>query len=151
MALDNFYSISIVVLTIILVFTPLAMIGDEVITNDNIDDDSKNMIISINYRIDQDFNRSDFQDETLNVSENSTFEGTDAFSRDFLESQAAAEKRTNTVQRITRIPDLIILSIGVPEKFVTEIKLIILTIIGVILSIATYNAVLNRRISRRDI
>jgi len=131
------------------VFTTVTMVGDEAVTNDNLDDDSKQMLISVNYELGENFNRSDYEETELNVSENSSFEGVDPFARDYLETQAAADKRTNAVQRITRVPDLIITSLGIPESFVGPIKAVVLTLFGVFLSIATFNALRRGIVSRR--
>lgn len=70
---------------------------------------------------------------TNNITINSTFEGTDAFQREFLESKSIAEgENKNIIEKTTGVPNVLLTALGIPQDVNVTL---ILAIIGVVLLI----------------
>ena len=75
---------------------------------------------------------------STNITINSTFEGTEAFQREFLESKSISQNEKSTIDKIIGVPDLLLTSLGVEsdESIVSMLAVItfVLTImIGLII------------------
>lgn len=139
--MKDFFTIIIVTLLVVFVYTGVSVIGDDVIDNPNLDTESVNYILSINYELDTNFNESQFDESTSDLAgENATFDNQDTFSKEFLESQASAEKKVSIVKRITKVPDIILIAVGIDEDYISAIKWIIVTLLGIFIAFATYRA-----------
>ncbi len=70
---------------------------------------------------------------TNNITVNSTFEGTDAFQREFLESKSIAEgDNKNIIEKTAGVPNVLLTALGIPQDVNVTL---ILSIIGVVLLI----------------
>jgi hypothetical protein len=82
--MTNFFTVASIVLLIVSVFTIVNMVGDEISSNSNLDSKSSQIITNINYELNTNFNEEDFSETS---SLNGSFEGQDAFTREFLETK----------------------------------------------------------------
>lgn len=142
---NNYFTIITTVLIIVTIFTLINMVGDEVSDNSNLDTPSQLLVSNINSKISDDFSSEDFNQST---GLNGSFEGQDSFSREFFESKNSAETKTSLPERAIKIPELILLAIGVPKVWVNPIYVLVSVFIGIIISFATFNAFFNRRIDK---
>lgn len=139
--MKDYLTIIIVSLLIITVFISAIEIGEDSLGNSLLNDDSKDLIEDISKKQSQDFDESNFDEGDNTLAENdSTFDSEDTFSREFLEGRSDAQKKTNIAERITKIPDLILISLGVPREFVTPFLWIITTLLSIFIAFATYRA-----------
>lgn len=111
-----------------LLFGLLVLSSPDVLQNPLLDNESIAAINTLNTQVDS----IDISESTVvnNVTVNSTFEGTDAFQREFLESKSIAEgENKNVIERILGVPNLLVTSLGVPQD---ETLTFILNLVGVI-------------------
>ncbi len=127
---------------IIFVFYGLQIVGDEVIDNSNLESSSVALINNISNNLDEELNyENDFSEFQSNLSGNSTFDSEDVFAREFFEGRNEAQEKEGIVARTIKIPDLIILSIGLPQASVAWIRNIVLLVITTILGFALFRAI----------
>jgi hypothetical protein len=139
--MKSFGSIFAVLMLIVVVFTSMQIIGEESIDNSNLDSESVTLILNVSNNLNSNFNiESSFTESSSSLSENSSFDSADVFAQEFLESKSQGQQKQGLVKNIVKIPDLIILSLGIPEESVSWIKGFLLLIITVILSFASYRA-----------
>lgn len=130
-----------VVLVFVGIFTIMNIVGQEVQGNTNINNDSKLLITNINKKMGSDFDVAVFEEPDSSLAKNSTFEGVDAYARQYLEDKSEIEKKYDMVNSVTNIPDLIILSLGVPVTWVSAIKAFVVAILGLLVGLAIYVAI----------
>ncbi len=130
-----------VLMIIVGLFTAMQIIGNEVVDNSNLDAKSVLLIGNFSDKVNQEINiTSDFGDFQTNLSVNATFDSEDDFSREFLLGRNEGNKKQGVISRAIKIPDLIILSLGVPKAAVAWIRNLILLIITTWLGFAAYRA-----------
>lgn len=144
--MTNYFTIFSVTFIIVVVFTMINIVGDDINTNPNLDTQSQELIDNINTKVSEDFDEEEFEEST---TLNGSFEGQDAFSREFFESKSSSETKTGIIERILKTPDLIFMSTGIPEEWVTEIKVLIGIFLQILISFATFNAFFNKKVSKR--
>jgi hypothetical protein len=127
---------------IVIVFYGVQVVGEESKDNTNIDTFSVDLINNFSNNLDNEFNiNTSFVELESNLSINSTFDSQDVFAQEYLEGKSDSTSKTGLITKLSKIPDMIIISLGVPENSVIWIKSIIALIIGVILSFAGYRAI----------
>ena len=139
--MKDFLTIIIVTLLVITVFIATINIGEHSLDNSLLTDDSRTLIEDIATTQDQEFNNEQFEegDSTL-AEDDSTFDSEDTFSREFLEARSEGQKKTNLAERLLKLPDLIFISIGVPDSAVSSFKWVVSALLGIFVSFAGYRA-----------
>ena len=134
-------SIFVVLMLILVVFSAMRIVGEEGISNSNLDAQSIALISNISTNIDSNFNvDGSFTEVRSNLTVNSTFDNTDVFAQEYLEGKSDSTGKTGLIKDFVKIPDLFILSLGIPEQDVSWIKGIMILMITVMLSFAGYRA-----------
>jgi len=135
-------SIFFALMLIIVVFYSMQVIGEQSLTNSNLDSDSIALINNFSNNLDNEFNvNNDFDEFSSNLSVNGTFDNQDVFAQEYLEGKSDGTQKTGIIKKAIKIPDMVILSLGVPEQDVSWIRNIILLIITVVLGFALYRAI----------
>lgn len=133
--MKDLFTIFIVVSMILLVFTGLALVGDEAIEkNPNLNADSVELISGINASV-QD-NLENFSVRTVNE----TSLGQDPFVQQYLESKENVGRIQNLVNKVGRMPDFFTLSWGINEEDSAPYLLFVGIFFVVILIIAGFRA-----------
>ena len=140
--MNNLGSFFTVIVIVALVFTLVNIASVDIVQNNpNLDEASLLLIDRINDDI-QIFQPGDLTSTSNPVTNDSSFEGTDAFAREFLQSTSFVRNEQTILDKITGIPDLIVDSLGVDnQKSVTTIKLFLLAFISFFLGLALYKAI----------
>lgn len=139
--MKSFGSIFVVLMLFMSVIVAMQIVGEESINNNQLELSSKELIANYSSNIDGNLNlASDFNEASSNLTQNATFDSEDVFAQEFLEGRSEAQQRSGIVQNIVKVPDLIFLSIGLPESSIVWIRALIGLILGVILSFAAYRA-----------
>ena len=115
----------------VLLFGLLVITSPEVLDNPLLDNQSKANIATLSTQV----NTIDISESSIvnNITVNSTFEGTDAFQREFLESKSIAEgENKNIIENILGVPNVLVTALGIPQDDTVQF---ILNLIGVIVSI----------------
>lgn len=134
-------SIFIVLMLFMGVFVSMQVIGEESINNNQLSLESKQLIANYSSNIDGNLNlASDFDESSSDLTQNATFDGEDVFAQEFLEGKSEGQQKGGIVKNIVKVPDLIFLSIGLPESSLIWVKSFIGLILTVILSFAAYRA-----------
>ena len=125
-----------------LIFTLVALTGDEIKTkNTNLDNSSLEALAKITDDIDTTYSVDSLTIGESNITANSSFEGTDAFQREFLESKTESNEKEGVVNKIIGVPDLILNSIGIQQPLiVTTIKALFGAFIIIFIALALYKA-----------
>jgi hypothetical protein len=117
----------------------MQIVGNESASNTNLDADSQTLILSYNDRLKNNFNYStSFNEGSSNLTNITNFDSEDVFAQQFLEGKTEGEKKQGIVKNIIKIPDMIILSLGVDEDEVTVYKFILLLILVTLLGFAAF-------------
>lgn len=123
------------------IFSAMIIVGEESVSNTNLDSESVLLIANISNNVDNNFNvDSSFVEVRSNLTTNSTFDNSDVFAQEYLEGKSDSTGKTGLIKNAVKVPDLIILSLGVPEQDVLWIKAIIILVITALLSFAAYRA-----------
>lgn len=139
--MKDFLTIIVVSLIFVAIFGAAINVGQDKTSNSRLSSDSVTLIQNISYYQQQNIDQDDFKEgENTLAGNNSNFDSEDTFSREFLESESSAQKKKPLAETITKIPDLVLISIGIPDNALSGIKWIIVTLIGVLLSFAAYRA-----------
>jgi len=136
--MTNFYSITILTLLIVTIFTGYNMVGNYIYDNNNLDDKSLEIINNTRTNLEQDFNSAKFKQDELAISENTSFDNVDAFSREYLEEQSEAQTNTNIYKNFKNIPTLIKESIGIPDNVINPFWSIVTIIVSIILIVVGF-------------
>lgn len=135
-------SIFIVLMLAVVVFYGVQVIGENSSSNPNLDHDSKALISNFTNNLNDNFDvTTDFNEFDSNLSDNSSFDSQDVFAQEFLEGKSEGTKKQGIVSKITKIPDMVILSLGVPEDSVAWIKGILALVLTTFLGFAAYRAI----------
>ncbi len=137
-AINTLFSLLSVLAFVALLFGLIAETSSDILQNPLLDNNSIDAINTLNIQIDS----IDISEATIvnNLTVNSTFEGTDAFQREFLESKSIAEgENKNLIEKITGVPNLLITSMGIPQNdALSRILGIILLVLGILLILVVY-------------
>ena len=132
-------SIFTVLMLIIVVFYGMQVVGEEAVDNTNIDQESLDLIGNFSDNLNNEFDyASDFGEFDSNLSTNATFDNQDVYAQEFLEGKSSGQKKQGIVAKAVKIPDMIILSLGVPNAAVIWVKGIVALIISVLLGFAAF-------------
>lgn len=137
---NTIFSILTVLMFVSILFGLVAQTSLDVLSNPLLDNDSVSAINTLNSQIDS----VDISESTIvnSVTVNSTFEGTDAFQREFLESKSVAEgENKNLIEKVLGVPNLLITSLGIPQNDTLERVLsILILVLGVLVVLIVYKA-----------
>lgn len=116
---------------ITVLFGLVASTSTEILSNPQLDNDSIANLATLIVQT----NAIDITNSTItNVTINSTFEGTDAFQREFLESKSISENERSAVDKIIGVPNLILTAIGLEqESTVTSVLQVVVFILGIMI------------------
>lgn len=135
-------SIFAALMIIMVVFYGMQVIGEESIDNTNLDAYSVALINNFSSNLDNDFNvEDDFDKFSSNISGNGTFDDQDVFAQEYLEGKSEGQKQQGIIRKATKIPGMIVLSLGIPNNEVKWIVAIISLVIVVYLGFAGYRAI----------
>jgi hypothetical protein len=139
--MKSFGSIFLILMLVMAVFVSMQIVGEESFNNTNLELESQNLISNYSSNIDNNLNlASDFDEASSDLTVNATFDGEDVFAQEFLESKSDGQQKSGIVRNLVKVPDLIFLSIGLPEASIVWVKSFFALIIGVALSFASYRA-----------
>lgn len=131
-----------VVIIVTIFFTAIALTSDEIISkNGNLDNASLDALSKTVTTVDSTYDPGDLTLGADNLTANSSFEGTDAFQREFLESKSEAEDKRSVFGKIFGVPDLMLNSIGIQQPgLVLALKSLLIAFITFFTVIAVYVA-----------
>lgn len=139
--MKSFGSIFVVLMLFMGVFVSMQVIGEESINNNQLSTESRNLILNYSSNINGNLNlASDFNEASSNLTTNATFDSEDVFAQEFLEGKSEGQQKSGIVKNIIKVPDLIFLSIGLPQSSLIWVRSLIFLILTVILSLAAYRA-----------
>lgn len=133
---NTILSIISVLAFVTILFGLVASTSSEIYNNPLLDNDSRANLANLLVQYDSiDISNSTESNATIN----STFEGTDAFQREFLESKAVSQGDKNLMEKIIGVPNLILVSLGVEQDNTTTVILsVIVLILGIIIGLAIF-------------
>lgn len=138
---QNIGTFAVILLIISITIFGLNQIGTDVENNSNLDLKSQNLILDINYERNNNYLEDGFEVTENDVTINSTFEGVDAFSRQYLEDKSETLTRKGVIQKIVTAPDLVIKLLGVEElALIISLRILIDGIIVFFLGLVIYKA-----------
>lgn len=131
------FPLIITLFLIVIIFTGLNLVGDEITENSNIDDKSILLIASLNDEFDANFNGSDLVLGQGNLTNENNPDDPTAFALEFLASQEEKGQFEGFFNKVTSIPSLLILGINddIPSKDL-NVFLIIINALLIILVVA---------------
>jgi len=123
--------------TFIILFVGIInIVSSEIITNDNLDNESVVYITSLNEQLANNYEISKIEEGSSNISENASFEGVDSYSLEYLESKSEYQQKIKTLDVIKSTPDTFLLMFDLDKEqvefFYNLIGKIILFVIGII-------------------
>lgn len=142
--MKTFYSAIIIIFLTVICITSINIIGKHTLDNDNLNQDSLDVLIIINNSVENDYNLS-------TLSEVSGINGTnpedeDSFGFEFLSAKSSAQKKISILSVIYNTPSLIVGVFGFKaadsQPFINIIGWFLTILIGII----TFNAIFNRRV-----
>jgi len=136
--MTNFYSITILTLLIVTIFTGYNMVGNYIYDNENINEESRIIINNTNTNLNNGFNDAKFQAESLEISENTNFDNVDPYSREYLEEKSESQSYTGIYKNFRNIPTLIKESLGIPDNIINPFWSIITILVSIILIVIGY-------------
>lgn len=117
MAGVNIASVAIVILMLVFILGGVKFMANDIIKNPNLDTRSIQLLAEMGTEYDDYFNASTaFAVQQSNVTENSTFSGTDAFAREYLEYKTDTTSWIDTIVKILYLPSLMIKIFGVDDS-----------------------------------
>ena len=124
------------------VMVAMQIVGEESYDNSRISSQSKALITNYSSNINNNLNfDNDYNITESNLTENATYDSEDVFAQEYLEGKSGSDSRGGVVKNIVKVPDLILLAIGLPESSVVWVKSLIALLLTVILSFAAYRAI----------
>jgi len=137
--MKSLFSIFVVLMLFTTVFYSMNIVGQEIHSNDNLDNESKVLISNINTNLNNDFQMdTSYNELQSNTSVNGTFDNADVYAQEYLEGKSQGDSKIGIIRTIWKMPDMIVMSLGVDQDSVTTFKAIIMTIVGVLFSFALY-------------
>lgn len=101
----------------VLVLGGVYFISDDINKNTNLDDASVTLLSDLGVEYENNLNGSIiFTQQESEVTENSTFEGVDAFVRQYLEDKSEVKQKEGILNKILLFPSLIIKIFGVESQ-----------------------------------
>lgn len=135
----KFFPIMVVVFIVIVIFSGLNLVGQEISGNSNLDDASVTLITNLGNDIDT--NYGDLTLTTSNLTNGSIGnEGQDPFALQFLETKQQANQFLDIVNSVITLPDLFLLGIGIDEENILVYKLLLGAFIIMLIAVATFVA-----------
>lgn len=104
------WPIIVILFMVVIIFTGVNEIGQQSLTNSNLDNKSKVLIVNINSQLNENFD--DLSLPSSNLTNGTSFEGQDPFVQQFLESKEDTSRLEGLSSQIISIPDLLILGIN---------------------------------------
>lgn len=135
------WPIIVILFLVVVIFTGINEIGQQSLTNENIDNNSVLLIIQINSDLNANF--GDLTLPSSNLTNGTSFEGQDPFVQQFLESKEDTNRFVGLANKIISIPDLLILGINenIPEEDLAVYKLLLNAIIIIVLAVVVFVAI----------
>jgi len=96
----------------------IILVSDEIITNDNLDNESVQYITSLNSQLAAKYDVSQLGEGQSNLSTNASFEGVDPFTLQYLESKSESQQKISTLDVLKATPDTFLLSFELEEESV---------------------------------
>jgi len=135
-------SIIVVILLTITIFTGLNSVATEITSNPNLDIRSQQVIYELNNQVTNNYKLTDIQTQNDSITEDSTFEGTDAFVRQYLEDKNAISEKKSTLEKVIGFPEFLLKVSGLSavNLYIYIIGLIVV-FLGLWIFFAGYKAV----------
>jgi len=134
-----FLAISLAVIFLTMAGSIATEVGE---TNPYLDNESRDLIYVLNYEIDETYNVNSLEVTESAVTNDSSFEGVDAFARQYLQDKSEIQQKKETLDKAKGLPDLLLKVVGIRDDgLVTVIKLILSAMIVFLIAIAIYKAV----------
>lgn len=125
----------------ILFYAVGTVVTESFTNNPYLEEESQDLATSFNTNLDNNFNSStDYEPFQSTLSANGTFDNEDVFAIEFFERQSQSTEQQGVIRTIFNVPDLVILSLGVPEEDVLIYKTFILTVLTALIGFALYRA-----------
>ena len=132
---------SFLFLTVLFLSFATTIADESELKNPNLDEESKNLIFDLNNEAIT-YNEGTLEEDQSSVTENSSFQGVDAYARQYLEDKSEITQKKTTLDKVLGTPDLILKSIGVQNTaLLTSIKIMIVSIISFLIGLAVYKAI----------
>lgn len=141
--MGNIGTTTTIVLIVILFLAGLNAIASDISSNENLDEDSINLLNDITNEYTTNYNASTtFAESKDNLTVNSTFAGVDAFSRQYLEDKSDIAQKKSTIDKILGFPGLFLKMFGVQNQNILIVwSTAIYGFIAIMLSLQAYKAV----------
>jgi hypothetical protein len=108
--------------------------------NDRLDNETKLLILNLT-SVSKEYDPSYLEPVSNSETENSTFEGVDAFARQYFEDKQEVREDASQSEKILNMPDVLLNSIGIQNNaLLTTIKLFIISLITFALGLGAYKA-----------
>lgn len=135
------FSLIVVIFIVIVIFTGLNAIGQESITNSNLDNASLLLIVNINSNLDDNF--GDLTLPASNLTNGTSFEGQDPFVQQFLESKESTGRIEGFIDKVISIPDLLFLGVNdtIPEEDLVIYKVLLAAFILLLIAVVVFVAI----------
>lgn len=139
----NLYTIFMFVMIGLVGMTLLSFTLDDVSEkNVLLDEESTILITELQTDISTNLELEDVDTEDSNLTLNSTFEGTDDFSRQYREERTQVLENRNRIEKVTTLPSIVVKAFGVPQNDTTAFLLTALgVVLGFIILLAIYIAI----------
>lgn len=125
-----------VAMFIVLFAGMIQLIGVDIIGNENLDNESVEYITSLNSQIAANYQVSQLEEGSSNISQNASFEGVDPFTLQYLESKSQSQQKLSTLDVIKSTPDTFLLTFDLDQEsvdfFYDLAQKVITFIIGII-------------------
>lgn len=138
------FPLIITLFLIVIIFTGLNLVGDEIILNENIDDKSIILIADLNTEFNQNFNDGSLVLGSGNLTVENPNDDPTAFALEFLSAKEEKGKLEGFFNKVTTIPELIVLGINddIPSEdldiFVNIINAFLLILVFVVGIVAIF-------------
>lgn len=134
------FPLIVLLFIVVIIFTGINEVGQESLTNSNLDNQSVILIININSDLNNNFN--DLALAQSNLTANESFEGQDPFVQQFLETKESTSQFSSLVSKIISIPDLLILGVNdqIPEQDLAVWKALLSAFIIIIIAVVIFVA-----------
>ncbi len=137
-----------IIIIFLITFTLITVniVGKYTIDNENINQDSLNLLSTINDSLEQDYNVQNSLEEAQGINGTNN-EDKDSFGFEFLSAKSDAEKKVNILNVIVNGPSLAVATFGIDVGESKAYINLISWFIGILLGIVFFNAVFNRKVS----
>jgi len=131
----------VVIFIVVVIFSGINEVGQASINNNNLDNNSKILIVNINSNLDDNFAQLSLV--SSNLTNGTSFEGQDPFVQQFLENKESTSRFEQFTNKIISIPDLLILGVNdtIPESDLALYKALLLAFLGFIIAVVVFVAI----------